>query len=155
MTIAQPPPSIPKIATAIVPLWFLYALGEVGETERPGANTNPRIAEYLRSTTVPSVEDETPWCSAFCNWCIEKAGSVGTKSAAARSWLTWGKSTAAPSYGSVVVLWRDDPRSAFGHVGYFVRKDLRRVWLLGGNQGNSVSIMSYPLDRVLSYRVAM
>lgn len=148
----QQPPPIPKIATASVPLWFVYALGEVGETELAGHATNPRIAEYLRSTSAPSTDDETPWCSAFCNWCVVKAGTPGTGSAAARSWLGWGQRTAAPTYGSIVVLWRDDPKSEHGHVAMFVRKDLAHVWLLGGNQGNTVSIASYPLSRVLDYR---
>lgn len=155
MTEQQHPPPIPqeKIATAIVPLWLLFALQEVGQQEIAGDKDNPRILEYLAACNGAGTHDETPWCSAFVNWCVTRAGTPGTGSAAARSWLQWGRSTPSPSVGAITVLWRDDPHGPHGHVALFVRKDLARVWLLGGNQGNTVSLASYPIDRVIDYRV--
>src|SRR5262245_20844734 len=70
--------------------WMPLALQEIGVKEYTGAADNPRIVEYLTSTTLGSVErsnDETPWCSAFVNWCVAKSGYEGTDSAWAKSWL--------------------------------------------------------------------
>ena len=74
--------------------WLEIAEREQGVAEVPGAGDNPRVVDYLMSTTLGSLEnqnDETPWCSAFVNWCMEQAGIKGTNSAWARSWLDWGK----------------------------------------------------------------
>jgi hypothetical protein len=38
-------------------------------------------------------------------------------------------------------------------VGFFLAfRDQRKVLLLGGNQGNAVSIAAYPRHRILSFR---
>jgi uncharacterized protein (TIGR02594 family) len=143
-----------KPYTAQVPVYLLTALGEYGQAEIPGSKSNPRITEYLASTNLPASgrQDETPWCSAFVNWCMLQSGYRGTRSAAARSWLQWGHKVPAPKLGTIVVLWRDDPSSTKGHVGIFIRKEGASLWLLSGNQGNQVSIENYPLARVLDYR---
>ncbi len=131
--------------------------------ELPGDADNPRIVEYLRSTNLDapsSSQDETSWCSAFVNWCVERAGYEGTDSAWARSWLNWGKDAGSdPPIGAIVVLQRPpDPTS--GHVGFLVEKpnlalpvEQRVIGLLGGNQSDSVKVSSYPATRLLGYRV--
>eukprot|EP01156_Anaeramoeba_ignava_P011257 Anaeramoba_ignava/a482504_22.p5 GENE.a482504_22~~a482504_22.p5 ORF type:complete len:143 (+),score=5.17 a482504_22:255-683(+) len=85
------PPEIPESDAP----WFKIALEEMwaGVTEIRGRKHNPRIIEYHKSTTLRASNDETAWCSSFVNWCIEQAGLKGTDSAAARSWLKWGKKT--------------------------------------------------------------
>jgi len=50
------------------------------------------------------------------------------------------------------VLWRDDPASWKGHVGFWLREEGDRVVLLGGNQLEAVREHHYPLDSVLAYR---
>jgi uncharacterized protein (TIGR02594 family) len=123
-----------------VPAYFLTALGEYGVKEVTGSGTNVRIAEYLRTCNVPPQgADETPWCSAFINWCMVHSGFRGTASAAARSWLTWGNKVHMPTMGTVTVLWRDDPKSGKGHVGFYVRRE-----------GQNVS--QYPVNRILDLR---
>ena len=132
--------------------WLDIARGELGVQELASAAANPRIVEYLRSTTLDggaAFTDETPWCSAFANWCVERAGHAGTDSAWARSWLTWGKPTTFPSVGCIVVLQRDANK---GHVGFFVSRTPTRVRLLGGNQQNRVCEADYPLAHLLGYR---
>lgn len=146
----QPVPASPRRAKFP---WFDIARGELGVQEIAGPGANPRIVEYLRSTTLPgdaASSDETPWCSAFVNWCVERAGHVGTDSAVARSWLDWGKPPRTPSPGCVVVLRRLGDR---GHVGLFVSASASAVRLLGGNQGDRVSEREYPLTDLLGYRV--
>ena len=144
------------------PVWVTIAEGELGVTGINGDEHNPRIIEYLQTTTFPDEAiahsgDEIPWCSAFVNWCIEQAGLQGTDSAAARSWLFWnqGKPLSEPVFGCIVVFRRlidgvDNGRA--GHVGFWMKTEGDRVHVLGGNQSNRVSVDTYPLEHVLGYR---
>jgi uncharacterized protein (TIGR02594 family) len=97
-------------------------------------------------------KDETAWCSAFANWVAKQAGYESSSQLTARSWLSVGTSTSNPESGDLVVLWREHPNSWKGHVGFLIKETKRYVYLLGGNQGNSVSIKAYPKNRVLDFR---
>lgn len=142
--------SAPVIA---VPPWYEVALREVGEKEISGTEDNPRIVEYLGTTTLPSAQhDEVPWCSAFVNWCFAQVGIAGTRRANARSWLTWGRELRSPRTGCVVVLWRKHPALDTGHVAFYSASTERSLRLLGGNQRNSVCDAYYPAYRVLGFR---
>ena len=136
--------------------WMAVAMRELGVKEYTGAGDNPRIVQYLSSTTLPAParnNDETHWCSAFVNWCVEQAGYAGTDSAWARSWLSWGKKAKRPRRGCIVVLERPCAEGGCGHVGFYIGVSGAKVKLLGGNQSDSVCISEYPRSRVLSYRV--
>jgi uncharacterized protein (TIGR02594 family) len=128
--------------------WLYIAEDEIGEKEVPGLNHNPRIIEYHRETTLSATTDEVPWCSSFVNWVMKRAGYTPTRSAAARSWATYGKET-PPVQGCIVVL----TRNGGGHVGFYVKSSANYVWVLGGNQSNAVNISAYPKSRVIAYRV--
>lgn len=131
--------------------WFIKAMEELGVSEVNGPGDNPRIVEYLQSTSLGAplnMNDETAWCSAFANWCVEKSGYEGTDSAWARDWLNWGVEIDEPEKGCVVVFTRGNG----GHVGFFVDEDDENIFLLGGNQSDSVSIAPYPKSRLLGYR---
>lgn len=41
-----------------------------------GTENNPQIVNYHGATTLLAQDDETPWCSAFINWCFIVAGLV-------------------------------------------------------------------------------
>jgi uncharacterized protein (TIGR02594 family) len=133
--------------------WMPIATAEEGVKEFPGDGDNPRIVEYLQSTTLEApynANDETPWCSAFVNWCVERSGYEGTDSAWARSWLNWGKPTTKPTRGCIVVFKRE---SQSGHVAFFIRKTQTQIYVLGGNQSDEVNQSKYPASRLLGYRV--
>ncbi len=136
------------------PTWMHFARQELarGVKEIQGSKHHHRILMYHLSTTLGATTDETPWCSAFANWCLQKAGLQGTNRANARSWLDWGVSLQTPRPGAVTVFWRESKDSWKGHVGFFVRKSGSRIYVLGGNQGDAVSIRSYPASRLLDYR---
>lgn len=143
-----------EMASGEGPAWYAIATREMetGIDEITGADRhNPRIVEYHQTTTLHSMDDETPWCSSFVNWCMMKAGQKRTKSAAARSWLKWGKPLEAPQLGCVVVFSRP-PKPTSGHVAFFAKKDRDRILVLGGNQSNQVNISSYPAAKLLDYR---
>jgi uncharacterized protein (TIGR02594 family) len=133
--------------------WMKIALGELGQHELAGKRrNNPRIMGYLRSVGLSSW-DETPWCSAFTNWCLGRAGIIGSGRANARSWLGWGTllGITRPRFGCVTVL-RRTANPARGHVGFWVGSHGGQVVLLGGNQSDSVCVKAYPLSHVLGHR---
>lgn len=124
----------------------------VGVKEIRGAGLhNARILEYHGATGLGASDDETPWCSSFVNWCLRTAQVVGTNSASARSFMLWGK-RALPKPGCIAVLWRGHRDSSSGHVGFYLGGADGRVFLLGGNQGDAVSVAPFPASRVLDYR---
>jgi uncharacterized protein (TIGR02594 family) len=141
------------------PPWFTVARNELGVQEYPGAANNPRVVEYLNETTNISAtlrsKDETPWCSAFVNWCMKQVGIEGTKSALARSWQGWGEHINEPYVGCIVVFQRE---KIFGHVAFYLEETATHIKVLGGNQQNpetkifEVSEKSYPKTDFLEYR---
>jgi uncharacterized protein (TIGR02594 family) len=131
---------------------YEVAKAEIGVKEVRGGEC-ARILEYHDCTTLDACEDETPWCSAFANWCCKEAGLQGTGSAAARSWLKWGEALEKPVEGCIVVL-RRQPNPASGHVGFFVRQLGDMIEVLGGNQGDCVKRSWFHAGDVLGYRVA-
>jgi len=97
---------------------------------------------------------ETPWCAAFVNAVLKEAGGGnGTGKLNARSFLNFGKETNSPKIGDIVVLERGGKNSWQGHVGFFQGYDKNgNIKVLGGNQGNKVSIASYPKEKLLGFR---
>jgi uncharacterized protein (TIGR02594 family) len=132
--------------------WMPAALQEMGVKEYAGAADNPRIVEYLSSATLGPEDlsnDETPWCSAFVNWCVLKAGYEGTDSAWAKSWLNWGQELEMGRRGCITVF----SRNQGGHVGFFIGESSSGIDVLGGNQSDAVKICTYPTSRLLGYRI--
>jgi uncharacterized protein (TIGR02594 family) len=134
------------------PLWLEVAFREIGVAAYPVGSSNPRIASYHKGTNIEGYDDKASWCSSFVNWSLAQAGVSGTASALARSWLDWGEALERPIFGCVTVLWRDDPTSWRGHVGFCLREDEEFVYLLGGNQLEEVREHFYPKATVLGYR---
>jgi uncharacterized protein (TIGR02594 family) len=136
--------------------WLRFAVQEaragVREDLRPG-RSNSRVNEYLR--TVNLSDDETPWCSAFANWCMGQAGLTGSGRANARSWMTWGGPVVGCRLGSVAVFRRGNS-SWRGHVGFYVGDCLDQgetsMLVMGGNQDDSVCVKPYPYSRLLGLR---
>lgn len=143
------PPTLVPVSTD-EPEWLKIARRELGTTEIPGSKDNPRIVEYHTACALHATDDETPWCSAFVNWCLRKAGKTGTRNAMARSFLEWGTKMDRPRIGCIVVFSRG--AAPAGHVAFCVGIDGDRIKVLGGNQGNKVSIVSSSTVSVLSYR---
>lgn len=133
--------------------WMEFALREYGIRGISARGRTVNVVAYLRATGVGRSNDETAWCSAFVNWCMLMASFPGTGKANARSWLDWGgQSLDFPVYGSVVVLWRENRNGTLGHVGFFVGMDGDSLLLLGGNQGNAVSVRRFSKERVIGVR---
>lgn len=110
------------------------------------------VSQYLSEGGVNIDPSQTAWCAAFVNATLSKTGLDGTGALNARSFLNWGEEVTTPQLGDVVVLSRGtDP--ALGHVGFFKGFDAQgNILILGGNQGDEVSVKSYNADRLLGYR---
>ena len=132
--------------------WMRVARGELGVRNFPAGSSNPRITGYHAGTNIAGYDDKANWCSSFAQWSLARVGIAGTGSALARSWLAWGNALAEPRLGCIAVLWREDPQSWKGHVGFFVRFDGDDVVLLGGNQLEAVREHRYPRAQVLAWR---
>lgn len=134
--------------------WMICAMREKGQREISGGRHNPRILQYHATTTLRATTDETPWCSAFVNWCLLQTGITGTNSAAAKSWAEWGKPSAAIP-GAITVLQDLKATSGSGyHVAFLVQDAGAHYLLLGGNQHNEVRTSKYPKHswRVVAHR---
>ena len=135
----------------------------IGLAETPGAMDNPAVLAMLRLDDTSVEHDETPWCSAFVNWCCWLLEAPRSKSLAARSWLRVGHPipiAEARAGHDLVIFTRAGSTAdasilkAPGHVGFFVEylPGSRTVRVLGGNQDNRVSVADFPLALVLGVR---
>lgn len=132
------------------PRWIAAARAAIGTTEIPGRRSNPTIVKWWSLIRAPFQDDETPWCAGFVGGMLESVGIKSSRSAAARSYLNWGRALPRPAVGCIVVFSRG-PRN--GHVGFVVGKDAAgNLMVLGGNQGDAVNIKPFSRQRVLGYR---
>jgi uncharacterized protein (TIGR02594 family) len=132
------------------PSWLIEARKHLGLSEVKGAAHNAEILKMWRDIKRGGIkDDETPWCAAFVGSMLERVGVRSTRFESAKSYLQWGILLPEPALGCVVVFSRDGG----GHVGFLVGYDDKgNLLVLGGNQGDKVSIRSFPVKRVTGYR---
>ena len=130
--------------------WLDTAHAYSGTREYPGAKSNPIILAFWKLARLSGIQnDNVPWCSGFACACMEAQGIRSPRSDSAKSWLTWGAPLSAPVLGCVVVF----DRPGGNHVGFVVGQDKAgNLMVLGGNQGDAVSIAAFPRSRVAGYR---
>lgn len=143
---------LPTLKRMDFPPWMKIAEAEIGVRTFPVGLSNPRIVEYHAHTNIRGYDDKASWCSSFVNWSLVQVGIPGTGSALARSWLEWGEPLEQPAQGCIAVLSREEPNGWKGHVGFFLRFEAERIYLLGGNQLEEVREHFYPRATVLGYR---
>lgn len=94
------------------------------------------------------------WCAAFVSYCFKKTGQsplTGFDGMRAKTYAAkYGKEVTRPVYGAVAVF----ERGGAGHVGFVVGYDkvTKAVKLLGGNQGNAVTIKN-ETRTLIAYKV--
>lgn len=113
------------------------------------------LQDYLTTGGANLDPATTAWCAAFVNATLQQAGYEGTGSNMARSFMEWGQAVDTPQRGDLAVFTRGDPNGPFGHVGFFDGYNADgTIRVLGGNQGDAVSIASYDPSRLLGFRRA-
>lgn len=132
------------------PAWVTIARADIGTQEVPGKQTAPAITRWLIGLNAWWRDDETPWCGVFVAHCMREAGIARPKSwFRALGWLEWGVTLKDPVPGCVVIY----QRTGGGHVGFLLGENAHGSYMtLGGNQGNSVSIVPIDPLRAVGYR---
>lgn len=132
------------------PSWIDIARSQLGVTETPGPASNATIEGYHAATAGGPTIDGIPWCSSFVCWCIQASGIESTRSKSSQSWLSWGVQV-PPIVGAVGVI--KNVAQPGGHVGFVLGQNAEgMIVLLGGNQGDAVSIRAYARERFVSFR---
>lgn len=151
---------------------FTLAQRWIGVKETPGPAATPFVLGMLRLDGAAVADDAVAWCSAFVNFIAWSLRLPRSKSLAARSWLFVGAAVpleAARVGFDVVVLQRGGGaqpgpdvvyRNAAGavtgypqgHVGWYAGVDGACVLVLGGNQGDAVTVERFPRSAVLGVR---
>ncbi len=135
---------------------YRFAYDHIGIKEIKGALHNSLIQKMYVAVVGKIFRDETPWCAAFVGYCLASLGLDNTGKLNARSYLKYGYSISdvdgKPEAGDIVVLWRGDPNSWKGHVGFYAGSEDDYIYILGGNQNDQVSVAKYPMNRVLDIR---
>jgi uncharacterized protein (TIGR02594 family) len=135
---------------------LLKAASQLGVKEIPGEKSNPQIVEYHKYSTVKNLfgfADSVPWCASFIAWCLEKSGMESTNKQLARSYEKWGVSVKnSPVPGDIVTFWRNSLKSGYGHVGFFLKSTPKGVYILGGNQNDSVNVSLFSTAKMTDIR---
>ena len=135
------------------PLWLTYARKELGTLEGPGDTNNPKVLEYFREAGHGEVaQDSVAWCAAFVGAMLHRAGVKGTGALSARGYEHWGETVRQPILGCIGVKRRPGGEAWQGHVGFVVAASPTNIWLLGGNQADSVSIAAFSRWQFTSFR---
>lgn len=136
------------------PEWVRNARAKIGIRETPGPKNTPTIIGWgqrlgAKILGIPYADDSaTPWCGLFVAEVMFECGFQPPPIAIrAKSWATWG-TPCEPCEGAVLVF----QRPGGGHVGLCVGMDATAYHVLGGNQGDSVSITRIAKDRCIAVR---
>lgn len=140
------------------PAWLLAARKLRGTREAAGAANNATILGWakrlgLKILGIAYNADSVPWCGLFVAHCLREGGidlgsmKVGVR---AKAWADWGANLRAEALAPGAILVFD--REGGGHVAFYVGEDDAAYHVLGGNQGDCVSIMRLSKSRCVARR---
>lgn len=118
--------------------WMVVATKLIGTKEIPGKANNKEILQWAKILELSKqyTEDSIPWCGLYTAYCLAEGGCEPIKDPL---WaLNWAKLGTAvqPAFGAIMVF----KRTGGGHVGFAVGQDDNSYHILGGNQGDAVSV---------------
>ncbi len=145
----------PAVVDATNPVAFAEAF--IGKNEN-NAEDVQILSAFIQNTAGIKINPaQTAWCAAFVDAVLHAStGTAGTGKLNARSYLDWGKPVSTPQVGDVEVFSRGDPNGWQGHVGFYAGMNADgTIKVLGGNQGDSVSIDNFDASKLLGYRRAI
>ena len=126
-----------------------------GTMETPGKGNNPEILGWAKDIGLGHVykADSIAWCGLTVGFAAFKAGydhAPRGNALWARNWAAWGREVAIADamLGDVLVF----ERGKGGHVGVYVAEDADCFHVLGGNQGDAVTIKRIPKSRCIAVR---
>lgn len=136
------------------------AMRFTGTKEVAGVASNPLVLAMLKLDGDWPQDDSVPWCSAFANFVAHLLRLPRSKALNARSWLKVGTpipvGDAKPGFDVVILNRQNGPTNPDldgpGHVGFFGGIEGQNVIVLGGNQGDAVSLARFPVADILGVR---
>jgi uncharacterized protein (TIGR02594 family) len=138
----------PKKLSVLGP--YNWAKSHAGEKEIAGSKDNAFVVYCHGFTTLKATDDETPWCSSLMCAAAENAGFKSTRSAAAKSWRTYG-AEGDGSVGDIACF----TRPGGNHVTFVNKKYVKGsgiVECFGGNQGNALKVSNYSEANLVCFR---
>lgn len=133
------------------PRLLVEAVKMIGTKEIVGSKHNPKILDWAQELGLSKIytNDEIPWCGLAIAYACHKAGlNVIDKPLWALSWAKWGTHAVDPMLGDILTF----KRNGGGHVGIYVGEDEKCFHVLGGNQGNSMSVSRIDKARLYEAR---
>lgn len=132
------------------PRHLLKAVELYGTTEIVGRQSNPVIMAWAQELNLRQyTNDDIPWCGLYMAIVMKRADREVVKDPLwARNWANFGVASSTPMLGDVLVF----SRESGGHVGIYVGETRQSYHVLGGNQGNAVSIVLIAKNRLIACR---
>ena len=130
----------------------------IGVQEVVGKGSDATIMSWRDTLNIRGVkitgysDDDIPWCGLFVAFLaflrLSDPSEVVSSPLWARNWLKYGVKAKAAMLGDILVF----ERGSGGHVGVYIAEDKSHYHVLGGNQGNKVSIVRIEKARLLGAR---
>lgn len=134
-----------------LPLLIQQAMKYLNVAEIKGPASNDVIMRWAKHLGLEKTytNDDIAWCGLFVAYVVKRSGREPIDSPLwARHWSSWGLPAPTPSLGDILVF----RRNVGGHVGFYVAEDKDAYHVLGGNQGNRVSIVRIEKKRLITAR---
>lgn len=134
--------------------WFQEARRLIGVRERVGPGNEPKIIDWATKAGIDYKADDVPWCGLFVAHCVSSTllnEMLPADLLGARNWMKFG-APCKVAVGAILVFWRIKREGGQGHVGFYAGEDATSLHVLGGNQGDAVSITRIKRDRLLGVR---
>lgn len=134
------------------PKLLVEAYKLLGVKETLGKESNPTLLKWADKLGLKNsyVNDDIPWCGLFVAYACYMAGKPSVINPLwARNWLNFGTKEKVAMLGDILVFSRG---ANSGHVGIYVGEDDSCYHVLGGNQGDMVSIVRIVKARLLGIR---
>lgn len=135
--------------TETMPPWMAEMHRKMGLHE---VRDNAFLSAWLKIGRFLGNPKDLPWCGDAIESCIAKtlpSEPLPANPFFAQSWNTFGVDVKVPLVGCIgVIRWT----ASSGHVGIVAGIDGRTVYMLGGNQSNSINVSGFPRAKFLGFR---
>ena len=134
--------------------WMPYARTLIGVREVPGKGNSATIMAWAKKLGakilgITYAADAVPWCGLFAAHVMDHVDIAPPPIAVrASAWSAWGRKLLSPRPGCILTFTREGG----GHVGFYVGEDDTHFHVLGGNQGDAVSITRIAKARLSEMR---
>lgn len=142
------------LKTVTAPQILVQAIKLIGTKEIVGIKNDVQIMAWAKELGLENIytNDETAWCGLFVAFCSKQAnldiGMTNREALWALNWNKFGTRQGVAMLGDVLTF----TRNGGGHVGICVGEDSKCYHVLGGNQGNEVSIKRIEKTRLSQIR---